>query len=140
MAEDQNVYEEIRKRVHKRYKRRVDFAESVMVFVAVNVIMWLLWAFTDYEARISVLVPLIVSGISAAMMTSEVVSFVLGEAEERAIQREIEVERQWRREASNSEKAKRDDAAYMRLSDDGELVDVADYDPDIDGELRQNYR
>lgn len=126
MNDEQIPYEEIRRRVEARIKRRTRLVSNMAVVIVLNVFVWAAWAFTDPQSRISLWVPLFLSAACIISFISDVIGLVMGEWQERAIQREIERERQWLLQMA--EKTKRDDAAYVRLSDDGELVEIDDYE------------
>lgn len=118
MSEDQNDYREIRKRVERLYDARKDIFIHTAVFVIINLLMWAVWAFTDLKIHFPMVWPLLVSGGWGAGYIAHLIDYLMKEAKEKAVQREIERERAWRA-GTLDEKPKRDQRA--RLTEDGEL-------------------
>lgn len=115
------VYEDIRKRIKKRYDKRKEFFGHFLSYLFVNAMIWLVLLepsqFGDG-----------VWGIGGALVT---VGWTIGiffhaadwlseELVEQAVEREME--RAGYRSVYQYEKAKRDER-LVRLSDDGEIVD-----------------
>lgn len=124
MSEDQNDYREIRKRVERLYNARKDIIIHTAVFVIINVVMWFAWRFTDFGQSFSVVWPLLVTGGWGAGYIAHLIDYLMKEASEKAVQREIERERAWRA-GTLDEKPKRD---HARLTEDGELEIIQDED------------
>ena len=116
-------YDEIRRRITKRYDNRTEFFSHLIAFLAFNGLGWMLWLGTPYEARSGVLgVLLLITSVGWLVgLLIHMVMFLMNEARERAIEQAIEREREW---VSMGEKPKRD--RLTRLSEDGELMDVMD--------------
>ena len=132
--------EEIRRRVEKRIKQRNEFYSHLAVYVVCNLMMWMIWALTrDPGETIGFPWPLIVMfgwgiGLGSHALTVYFNSASRVEARERAIQREIERERERLANDEYYEKPKRDQR--LRLTDDGELIEIGD-DEVEDGEKRK---
>jgi hypothetical protein len=138
-------YDKIRERAEKRVKIRQEFNLHLIIFVVVNLFLWLLWG----------LIPPILSGMGVGSNVLSIVQFPwpllvmlfwgLGllihgvvvyyeagggaEARERAVQQAIERERALRYGDSALDKPKRS----AHLSDDGELI----YDEDDEAEAEE---
>jgi hypothetical protein len=121
MPEEPSPYDEIRKRVEKRFKRRTSFITDAGMMLLTGTVLSFLWLNTDPTARVSPVIMLILVGGLTLAFFDKLVNYVMGELQDRAIQREIEREREY--QLGVSEKAKRDDARALRLSDDGELIE-----------------
>ncbi len=108
------IDDDIRKRIEKRYEKRLDLFKKVAGFVAINLLLWMIFHETW------VLWVTLVMGIGVVSNIVEYYNKYGGGAERREaeIQREIERER----ERLGYEKPKND--AHMRLTDDGELEEV----------------
>src|SRR5262245_27639556 len=124
MPEEPSPYEEIRQRVEKRFQRRKSFITDIGMMLLIGGGIWLVWLFTDPSARISALWPLLISGGLFLAGFDQIVGLIMGEFEDRALQREIEREREF--QLGLTEKAKREDSPYLQLTDDGELVESED--------------
>ena len=124
MPEEPSPYEEIRQRVEKRFQRRKSFVTDIGMMVLISGGIWLVWLSTDPSARIPALWPLLISGGLLLAGFDQIVGLIMGELENRAVQREIEREREY--QLGLMEKVKRDDSPALRLSDDGELVESED--------------
>ncbi len=129
-------YKEIRKRVERLYNARKDIFIHTAVFVIINVMMWFAWAFTDLKIHFSMMWPLLVSGGWGAGYIGHLIDYLMKEASEKAVQREIERERAWRA-GTLDEKPKREE--FARLSADGEL-EIVRYDDDDDDDDEREYR
>ncbi|HEX2908334.1 MAG TPA: 2TM domain-containing protein [Phototrophicaceae bacterium] len=125
MAEEN--YEEIRKRIQKRYDDRAGFFIDLVCFLVFNVGIWIAWLATPEAARAPIIFPaLVVTTLGWGIgVLAHMINYVNGEARERAIEEAIERERAWR-DGSLLEKPKRDQR--VRLSDEGELVEVVEED------------
>jgi hypothetical protein len=114
----ESSYEEIRRRVEKRYKERQDFIIHLAAFVGSNLIIWVLW-FLLFSGPFPW--PLIVTlgwsvGIVAHFLSYYFKYGAGANRRENAIEREIEQEMARR---AIYEKPKNDER--MRLTEDGEL-------------------
>jgi 2TM domain-containing protein len=125
--------EEIRRRVEKRIKQRNEFYIHLAVYIAVNLLLWGIWFFTSnfHNGEDNFPWPFIPMmgwgiGIVAHGLTVYFNSARRIEARERAVQREIERERERLANDDHYEKPKRDQR--MRLTEDGELIEIADDD------------
>lgn len=113
-------YDEIRKRITKRYENRAEFFIHLVSFVIINALLWSElvfrrgWLMTGF------------TGLWFIGLVAHFINFLTYEARERAIERAIERERGWMSDSGSSPKLKRD--SYARLSDDGELVEIVDAD------------
>ena len=128
MSEDQD-YREIRKRVERLYNARKEIFIHTAVFVVINVVMWYGWRFTPFGQSFDVIWPLLITGGWGAGYIGHLIDYLMKQASEKAVQREIERERAWR-DGTLDEKPKRDQRA--RLTEDGELEiiqDEEDYAP-----------
>lgn len=122
---DGDSYDEIRRRVEKRYKKRQELYIHIASYVVTNLFLWfffhdswVLWVTFGW-------------GIGVISNVIEYYSKYGGGAErkEAAIQREIEREMALR---NGYEKPKNDERDVpMRLTDDGELEEVPDYDDSV---------
>lgn len=134
--------QEIRRRVEKRIKQRNDFYIHFAVYIAANLLMWMIWALTrDSSETIGFPWPLIVMfgwgiGLVSHALTVYFNSASRVEARERTIQREIERERQRIAGDGTYEKPKRD--RHVRLSEDGELIDDDVDESETDGKRKRN--
>lgn len=128
---DGDSYDEIRRRVEKRYKKRQELYIHIASYVVTNLFLWfffhdswVLWVTFGW-------------GIGVVSNIIEYYSKYGGGAErkEAAIQREIERER----ERLGYEKPKNDERdVRMRLTDDGELEEVPDYDDSVAGTSKRD--
>ena len=128
MQDESLLSEAAHKRIHRRFKRRTDFAEHVALFAILTFVPWTLWLFTASDARMSAVILLIFTAIVLVAGLSEFFKFLFGELEDRAIQREIEQEREWRLQMRTADKNKNDELRLVNIPDDGELVDIETYD------------
>jgi hypothetical protein len=132
---------EIRKRIERRYHKRVEFFQMLIALGVINAGLW------------TVLGPGGVAQCFAAISVMAVamqgIDLLLSELKEGAIQREIEAERLARGYiyTDASVKAKRGSPRpaerLVRLSDDGELIELGDdpeYDEDEDDARGQRRR
>lgn len=121
MGENYDPYDEIRKRIEARYKRRQSSFSSLAVIIVFLAIPWGLWLSTDPQARMSVIPLAIITALMSIPLVEEIVKLVMGELKDRAVDRAIERERSFELMLHGYEKPKRD--LQMRLSDEGELLD-----------------
>src|SRR5579859_7938962 len=128
MSDDPLDYERIRQRVEKRVKKRAEFILHLSIYVAVNLILWLIFLVV-FEGSLLIIpllstlvwgVGLIAHGVDTYLQTG-----ALDAMRDREMRREIEWARTHRGmngsdEADEYEKPKREGA--VRLSTDGELI------------------
>ncbi|MCA0456810.1 MAG: 2TM domain-containing protein [Chloroflexi bacterium] len=118
-------YEEIRERISRRYNNRAEFLSHLVAYAAINGFIWGVLG----PSGIYFTLAAILSGLWGTGLVIHGVQFVLKEAQERAIEREIERERAWRRnmdQVPDGEiKRKRD---RLTLNDDGELLEIIEDD------------
>jgi len=131
-------YDEIRRKVEKRYKERQGLIIHFSIYLIVNLMLWILWAVTS----LSFPWPMIVTTGWGMGMVAHFLSYYFqygrgAERREDAIQREVEREMARRQGGDYVEKPKRNPA--MRLTEDGELEDVID-DDEINGAERRGRR
>lgn len=123
---DDERYEAIRKRVTERYQNRAQFLGHLIAFLMVNVIAWALippWLMNGASDFFRSLIMGAMFLGSAGWLLGLVIhgmNYVLTEMRERAIDREIERERQWLEGRWDEEKPKRQRLERL-ISDDGEL-------------------
>src|SRR5579859_2905824 len=127
MSDDPLDYEDIRRRVEKRVKKRAEFILHLAIYVTVNLILWIgaLIVLPDllFIPLLSTLiwgVALVWHGVDTYLQTG-----ALDAMRDREMRREIEWARRHRGmngsdEADEYEKPKREGA--VRLSTDGELI------------------
>lgn len=118
-------YQEIRRRIEKRYDNRSGFYIHLAVFLIVNLGIWIAWLFTDPLARMNPVLPLLVTLGWGAGFIAHMIDFIMAEARENAIEKAIERERGWLMEDADARKRKRGAA---RLSSDGEILDIIEDD------------
>lgn len=133
--------QEIRKRVEKRIKERNEFIIHLAVYIMVMALLWVIYIFSsDLPATLMSgaeldfpwpIIPMMGWGIGIVAHGLTVFFNSPGRiaARERMIQREVERERE-RLEAAGYDVDKRKRDSLYRLSDDGELIEVTDEDPD----------
>lgn len=138
MPDDDINYEAIRSRVEQRFRERTEFIIHAVVYIGVNIGLWMIYFFWDSG---DVPWPLIVTVLWGAGLFGHAAHVWSGDwmrrMKDREIDREIEKER-LRRELL-SMKHKNDEVAAVRLSDDGEWVS-ADEDDDFPSTARANRR
>src|SRR5262245_5878066 len=127
--EDDSVEAQIRRRVEKRLKQRDAFIRHLVSFIAVNAMLWAIWAVTSggFPWPIFVTLGWGIGLVSDGLQVYQNSTRVAIRREE-GIQREIELEKQRLGLADEYEKPKRE--RTMRLSDDGELVPSEEDDDD----------
>lgn len=132
-------YEEIRRRIERRYNARKEILIHTVVFVIINFLIWAAWRFTGLQMSISLVWPLLITGGWGAGYIAHLIDYLMKGASERAIEKAVERERAWR-DGTLDEKPKRDQRA--RLSADGELelVRYDDYDDDDDDDDHHHRR
>jgi len=122
MAQD---YDEIRKRITSRYNNRAEFFSHLVAFVVANVVIWSL---LDPQGTWFTIVG-IFSGLWFMGLVIHFIQYMMKEAQERAIEKEIERERAWRRSTGEMPegeiKRKRD---RLTLNHDGELMEIVEDD------------
>ena len=121
-------YAEIRKRITNRYNNRAEFFSHLVAFLVANGILWgvLSPQGTWYT------VAGIFTGLWFMGLVIHFIQYWMKEAQERAIEKEIEREREWRRGAGEMEegeiKRKRD---RLTLNHDGELMEIVEDDAPV---------
>ena len=116
-------YDEIRRRVKRRYDNHAEFLSHLVAFVVTMVAVWWLWQPQGVLGTVAQLG-------SAGWFMGIVIHFIqylTKIMQERAIEREIERERAWRSGyvAEPDMKRKRD---RLTLTEDGELMEVIEDD------------
>jgi hypothetical protein len=121
-------YEEIRKRITNRYNNRAEFFSHLVAFVVANAVIW---GLLDPQGTWFTVVG-IFSGLWFMGLVIHFIQYMMKEAQERAIEKEIERERAWRRgsvELQEGEiKRKRD---RLTLNHDGELMEIVEDDAPV---------
>ncbi len=114
MADDP-IYHEIRRRITKRYANRAEFFSHLVSFVVVNLAIWSL--LTNQLREWALLLPVqICAGLWLMGLLVHATQFLLVEMRERAIEKAIERERDWRTAMPYT--PERD---LSHLAEDGEL-------------------
>lgn len=118
-------YDEIRKRVKRRYDNRAEFLSHLVAFIIVNGLGW--WFIVRPMGGIVFTLAALVSGLWGLGVVIHGIQFLTKELQERAIEREIGREREWRSGFASEPdmKRKRD---RLTLSDDGEVLEVIEDD------------
>lgn len=132
---------QIRKRIEKRYKKRTEFFQMIIGMGVINLIIWNILA----PVGIFLMAAQCFAAITILAIGMTGMELFFMEVQERAVQREIDLEREARYGegyAYDYDKPKREDS--MRLVDlgvgeDGELIEIDDED-DYDGGRRQHRR
>lgn len=117
-------YDGIRARVERRYRRRYELAAHIVLFLFIVVGLLLL--------RVPPRALALLGGVWALVLVVHGLQVVFAETTDRAIEREIEREQERMYEA---EKPKRD--RRMRLSEDGELIEVIEDEWDDGGKQKR---
>ena len=121
-------YAEIRKRITNRYNNRAEFYSHLVAYLIVNGIIWIL---LQPEGTWFTLAA-IFSGLWGMGLVIHLIQYVMKEAQERAIEKEIERERAWRRNTGDMQegeiKRKRD---RLTLNHDGELMEIVEDDAPV---------
>lgn len=121
-------YKSVHKSVRKRFNKRAEFFQNVASFVPLNFLFWQMmnngiWFFNE-----SLPWALIVTGIWTMAIIVHGIETFFG-ANDRIFQREIRKEMA-RLEERRAKQKRPTDEQYVRLSDDGELLDIDDSDTD----------
>ena len=118
-------YAEIRKRITNRYNNRAEFFSHLVAFLVVNGLIWLLLDPHDTWFTVAG----VFSGLWGMGLVIHFIQYLMKEAQERAIEKEIERERAWRRGSDALQegeiKRKRD---RLTLNHDGELMEIVEED------------
>jgi hypothetical protein len=109
-------YEAIRRRIGARYKRRSEFGLHVVLYLFMSLAFWFLVPMPKTAA-------LWLSAAWGLVLAAHFVKLLFDEAQERAIDREID---RIRKQDAELDKPKRQ---HMELREDGELIEIADDDP-----------
>jgi hypothetical protein len=109
-------YETIRRRIGARYKRRGEFALHVVLYLFINLAFWFLIPIPRMAA-------LWLSAAWLLVVVSHFVKLLFDEAQERAVDREID---RVRKQDAETAKPKRQ---HMEIAEDGELVEIHDDEP-----------
>jgi len=120
---DQQYYDEIRRRITKRYEGRAQFFGHLVTFMVINALLWIGLQPDGFWETVLIAF----SGLWFVGLAIHGVNFLLAEMRERAIEKAIERERLFH-DDTRLEKSKRKRDATARLSLDGELLDVVDDD------------
>jgi hypothetical protein len=120
-------FDEIRKRIEKRYDQRAEMLSHTIAFVVVNGFVWGAWLLTDPLARMTAVIPAALTILWFVGFAIHGVQYLTAEARERAIEQALEREREWYYQGEH--KAKRD--RLTRLTDDGELVEVVEDEEEL---------
>ncbi len=115
-------YNEIRTRITRRYDNLIEFFSHLVAYVVVAVLVFGVWR---PEAGWGTLAQ-VVMGLWFMGLMIHAVQFVLKEARERAIEKAIERENQWRRANWVDADEQPAPRSVAHLSDDGELIDIND--------------
>ena len=122
MSSDPN-YDEIRRRIKRKYDNRAEFLSHIVAFIICNTV---LWGALQPQYGWETLARIVMSLWFMGLVIHSIQSFTK-EMQERAIERAIEHEREWQSQQTPERdvKRKRD---RLRLTADGELLDVVDED------------
>jgi len=144
MSDDPVDYENIRRRVEKRVKKRAEFLLHLSIYVTVNLVLWIGFLLLAADPPLMLIpllstlawgVALVAHGVDTYLQTG-----ALDAMRDREMRREIEWARRHRGlddsgEEGETEKPKRERS--VRLSADGELIPA---DEDEDKPLKQSRR
>lgn len=117
-------YDDIRTRVERRYRRRYELAAHMVMFLFILGGLALL--------RVPSTALALLGGVWALIVAVHGLQVVFAEFSDRAIEREIERERA---QLYGSDKPKRD--WQVRLSDEGELLDIIEDEPEADDKQKR---
>jgi hypothetical protein len=121
-------YAEIRKRITNRYNNRSEFYSHLVAFLVANGILWGLLSPQGTWFTVAG----IFSGLWGMGLVIHFIQYWMKEAQERAIEKEIERERAWRRGSDELQegeiKRKRD---RLTLNHDGELMEIVEDDAPV---------
>ena len=116
-------YAEIRKRITNRYNNRAEFFSHLVAYIVVNGLAWFLLQPEGTWFTIAAFI----SGLWGMGLVIHFIQYLMKEAQERAIEREIQREREWRRGSGEMQegeiKRKRD---RLTLNHDGELMEIVE--------------
>jgi fatty acid desaturase len=118
-------YDEIRRRIKRRYDNRAEFLSHLVAFVIVNGLGW--WFIALPMGGIVFTLAALVSGLWFLGVVIHFIQFLTKELQERAIEREIERERAWRSSYASEPDMKRK-RERLTLTEDGELLEVIEDD------------
>ncbi len=125
MPKEPDYEKEIRKRITRRYDNRKEFFGHLAAFLAFNGLMWGYFHPTDAGYTIAI----IITGLWGMGILIHAVQYITTEASERAIEKAIERERQYRAGYYVPEpEMKRKRQRLSDLADDGELIEVVEDD------------
>jgi hypothetical protein len=130
---EKTYYDEIRRRITKRYEARAQFYGHLVSFLIINVLLWTLLQPPQIGLGRTLLLGF--SSLWTVGLAIHAVNFLFSEMRERAIEKAIERERQFQGTPLQA-KGKRKRDAIARLSADGELLEVVD--DDWEAEARAN--
>lgn len=133
--EFQQLYGEIARRVENRYGRRAEILTHVIVYLFAMAVFWLLLYDSSWFSAGGALdtIAMALSVLWTMGLMIHFIQWVFNELRDRAIQRELERAGLVTGYRQLMQKAKRDER-LVRLSDDGELVDIDSDDDFIDDE------
>lgn len=116
--------DDIRTRVERRYRRRYELAAHIVMFLFILAGLLLL--------RVPPPAVALLGGVWALVLTVHGLKVVFDEFSDRAIEHEIERERA---QTYESDKPKRD--WQVRLSDEGELIEIIEDEPEVDDKQKR---
>lgn len=116
-------YDEIRKRIKRRYDNRAEFLSHLVGFLVTMIIVWSIWI---PQGTWQTLAEIGSAGWFMGLVI-HFIQYLTKEMQERAIEREIERERAWRSGFASEPdmKRKRD---RLTLTEDGEVLEVIEDD------------
>lgn len=118
-------YEEIRTRITRRYNNRTEFLSHLVAYVVINGLLWGLLSPGGFFFTLSA----IFSGLWGTGLAIHGLQFVMKEAQENAIEKEINRERAWRRNREEiPEREVKRKRERLTLNHDGELMDIVEED------------
>lgn len=120
MSGDSTYEKEIRKRITRRYENRTQFFGNLVSFMIFNAILWSVFQPQAFWAVVAA----IITGGWFLGLSIHLVNFWMTEARERAIEKAIEREREWRGGYIPEGELKLKRERLIEISDDGELVEV----------------
>ena len=146
MAEQNNtpdqmtIYEEIKEQVRQRFERRTQLAGNLMGLIGYVIVAPFLF---QYESGLfSTQVGFIIGALWLGGLLIHAVNVAFAEMRDRALQNELErvglLPARTREEKAKHDEQYTGGERLVRLTDEGELIDVAyDYDDDYDENNRQ---
>lgn len=126
MDEKERIYNDIRKRIRRKYENRKEFISHVAGYLFAMFFMWFIIS-SPYDFLnthdLGTNIARIISGMWTIGILIHGVQFMMDEMRENAINRELERHEMFRGKLKNEERA-------YRLQDDGEIIadDYDDYD------------